>query len=386
VSRRTVACLAFVTTFGAFAAGVHSAAGAALANPDRSEPKSGEQVWRTTCVGCHGVDGAGKPQTIVGFSVPIPDFTDCNATSRENQADWVAIVRDGGPVRGFSRIMPAFRDLLTQEEIRRVVAYLRTFCDDKRWPVGELNVPLALTTEKAFPEDEMVLSTAVDTRGPGAVSNSFVFERRFGPVTQLEVDVPFGFVDRAPGSWAGALGDATLALKRVLFADATRGTIVSGLGGVVLPTGNRALGLGAGTTAFEGFLLAGQLLPARGFFQLQAGVEIPTDLARAPRSASWSGTLGTTIAAGPLTRSWSPMVGVDGARDLVSGAPVEWDLTPQMQVTLSARQHVRANMGVRVPLTQRDGRNTQVLAYLLWDTFDGSLLDGWKGWCPGCQP
>ena len=31
-------------------------------------------------------------------------------------------------------------------------------------------------------------------------------------------------------------------------------------------------------------------------------------------------------------------------------APAEWDLVPQMQVSLSKRQHVLVNVGVRVPL------------------------------------
>ena len=120
--------------------------------------RSGEEIFRSTCAGCHSANGAGAPRTTVGFAVPLPDFTDCNFASRETSADWYAIVRDGGPVRGFSRIMPAFRYLLTPDEIRNVVAYVHTFCSDKRWPRGEFNLPLALVTEKAFPEDELVLT------------------------------------------------------------------------------------------------------------------------------------------------------------------------------------------------------------------------------------
>ncbi len=153
----------------------------------------------------------------------------------------------------------------------------------------------------------------------------------------------------------------------------------------MLPTGNRTLGLGTGATAFEGFILGAQLLPSRSYFQFQGGATISTDPSGAPGAAFWGGVLGTTVAFGPISRIWSPMVGVTGTRDLVAGAPVDWDLAPQFQLSLSALQHVRASVGVNIPLTQRGTRSAQLLAYMLWDTADGPFLTGWKGWCPGCQ-
>jgi mono/diheme cytochrome c family protein len=375
-----------------FAVGASGAAGAAL--PGRAvghrgyatAPDTGEQLFRATCAGCHGADGTGQPRSTVGFATPLPNFADCSATSAEMEVDWAATVRDGGPVRGFSRIMPAFRDLLTPEQIRSVVAYMRTLCPDPRWPHGEFNVPLAQTTEKAFPEDEVVLTSAAATRSPGSVENHVIFEKRFGIRTQMELDVPFGFVSRPNGeSWAGGMGDISLAGKHVFVASPASGTIVSGLVGVVLPTGDQATGLGTGTTAFEGFILGAQLLPARSYFQFQGGVTLPTDLSRAPRSAFWGGALGTTIPSGPISRIWSPMVELTGTRDLVSGAPVDWNVVPQFQLSLSALQHVRLGLGADVPVTQRDTRSTLIRAYLLWDTADGPLLQGWKGWCQGCE-
>jgi hypothetical protein len=81
---------------------------------------------------------------------------------------------------------------------------------------------------------------------------------------------------------------------------------------------------------------------------------------------------------GQFGRTWSPMVEVLGARELASGEPVLWDVVPQMQVTLSKRQHIMINVGVRVPVNGRDSRRTQVLTYFLWDWFDGGLFDGWR--------
>jgi hypothetical protein len=48
-----------------------------------------------------------------------------------------------------------------------------------------------------------------------------------------------------------------------------------------------------------------------------------------------------------------------------------------MQVTLSKRQHVRANLGVRVPVSNTAGRPIQVMFYVLWDWQDGRLNKGW---------
>ena len=74
---------------------------------------------------------------------------------------------------------------------------------------------------------------------------------------------------------------------------------------------------------------------------------------------------------------WTPMVELLAFRDLEGGADLNWDLVPQLQVTLNQRQHVMLNLGVRLPLTNTDRRNTLIVVYLLWDWFDGGLFDGW---------
>jgi hypothetical protein len=71
------------------------------------------------------------------------------------------------------------------------------------------------------------------------------------------------------------------------------------------------------------------------------------------------------------------MVEVVAVRELESGATIEWGYVPQLQVTLTQRQHIMFNLGVFLPMTELDTRNTQVLGYLLWDWFDGGLDEGW---------
>jgi mono/diheme cytochrome c family protein len=351
---------------------------AAAQASSESQFSSGQQVYEAACVACHARDGRGQPQTTVGFELPLPDFSDCNFASREPAPDWGAIVHEGGPARGFSEIMPAFGDALSSSEIQMAVEYVRGFCADKAWPRGDLNLPRALVTEKAFPEDEAVLTTTVDAEGSGAFSNQLVYEKRFGARNQIEVAVPFHFQKPEAGSWNGGIGDVALGFKRTLFHSIGSGSIFSVAGEAVLPTGNKARDLGKGVTIFEPFAAFGQILPRDSFLQFQSGIELPTHSDDATKEVFWRATAGKSFAQqGGFGRAWTPMVELLGARELEDGAEADWDLVPEMQVTLSTRQHIMFNFGVRIPMNHRGPRATQVLFYFLWDWFDGGLRDGW---------
>jgi mono/diheme cytochrome c family protein len=185
-----------------------------------SAPLTGRQLYTAACANCHGSDGRGAPDSVVGFAdPPRPDFTDCSFASREAAADWSAIVHEGGPVRAFARRMPAFGKALSREQIELVVSYVLDLCRDKSWPRGELNLPRATATEKAFPEDETVLTAnAITSRGSREVMSTLIYERRIGSQTQWELAIPFGVRERQPGRWTGLeLGDIALAIKRAVI-------------------------------------------------------------------------------------------------------------------------------------------------------------------------
>lgn len=340
--------------------------------------KSGKEIYLAACAACHGAGGRGASQTSVGFEQPLPDFTDCRFAAREPDVDWVAIVHGGGPARGFSEIMPSFSEALTTEQIQEVTRYLRTFCREPAWPRGELNLPRPLVTEKAYPEDEVVLTTTIPAEGAPAVGQEILYEKRFGARNQLEVKVPFQFARPAGRVWTGGVGDIALAWKRVLAHSLGSGSIFSVSGEAKLPTGDQRRGLGKGVTVFESFATYGQILPRDSFAQFQGGFELPTRTADAPRAAFWRGVFGKTFTqGGGLGRAWSPMVELLADRELVRGEKVDWDLLPQLHVTLSKRQHIMANFGVRFPLTSAGTRTTEIMFYLLWDWFDGGLREGW---------
>lgn len=339
---------------------------------------TGRALYERGCANCHGVDGRGAPRASVGFEEPLPDFTDCSFSTREPDADWTAIVHDGGPARAFGEMMPAFGEAMSVEEIVDTLAYVRSFCGERSWPRGELNLPRPLVTEKAFPEDELVVSTSIAAEGEGEVSSKVVYERRFGARNQIEVVVPFAFDEGAAGggSWTGGVGDVVFGAKRAFYHDVDRGSIFSAAAEIIFPTGDDERGFGKGTAVFEPFVAFGQILPADSFFQFQSGIELPFDTARATREAFWRFVAGRSFSQQRWGRTWSPMIELVAAKELADQEPVLWDVVPQLQVTLSTRQHIMANVGVRLPLNERQ-RSTQVMVYLLWDWFDGPFLKGW---------
>lgn len=339
--------------------------------------RSGAQIFEAACATCHARDGRGTPKPAIGFDVPIRDFTDCTA-SAEPSPDWFAVVHEGGPVRALDRHMPAFGDALGADDIDKVVDYLRGFCAEREaWPIGDLNFPRAFFTEKAFPENETVWTTNIATEGDKAVGNELVYERRIGARNQIEVIVPVDFQQQASGqSWVKGIGDLAFAMRRTFLANASSGTIAAAGAEVILPTGNADKNLGNGYTVFEPFAMWGQALPRDSYFQMHGGIEIPSD-GDATKEAYLRTAIGTTFAQDRgFGRAWSPQVEVLWARPF--GEESEWDVVPQLQVSLSKLQHVLIAGGVRVPLTQREERHPQVLVYFLWDWFDGGLFSFWK--------
>ena len=354
---------------------------AQVASPAKLSLNTGKEIYEAACIACHGPHGKGMPDTTVGFDKPksFPDFSRCDQTTPELNVDWKATIRDGGHGRGFSPIMPSFVDALTSEQMDKVIAYLRSLCTDKSWPRGEFNLPLPLVTEKAFPEDEVVMTSALNAQGAPGSTTDIIYEQRFGARNQIEVDVPVVFNRQSPGLWYGGVGDTTLGVKRVLIANLHAGSILTAFGGVIVPSGNRAHGLGAGVTKLESFAAFAQLLPALSFVQLQAGTAQPTDTSKAPRSVFWRAALGKSFRqSGGLGRMWTPMTEFVATHDFMSHAKTDWDIVPQFQVTLSQRQHVRANLGFRIPVTNTADRPIQAVFYILWDWFDGGLREGWR--------
>ncbi len=350
-------------------------------SPTHPNLENGKAVWDGGCIACHGADGKGAPESSTVFTRPDtwPDMTRCDQTTPEPDSAYRAVIVHGGRGLGFSQIMPAFGDLLSEEQIHDVIAYLRTFCkNDHHYPLGVLNLPRALATEKAFPENELVISSTASVSGPGSWTTDVIHEQTFGGKNQLEVDVPVNYA-RLNDAWTSGVGDITVGMKRVMFSSERAGSILSLQGGVLLPTGDSNRGFGAGTTQFEPFAAYDQLVTNRTFLQFELGADLPVNTKVAPESLFFRSAVGGSVAPDHgLGRLYSPMVEFVAKRDFMTGATTQWDVLPEMQVTVSRRQHIRAAVGYRKPFTDVSGRAPQLEFYVLWDRAEGHFWEGWR--------
>lgn len=352
-------------------------AGLPAAASSQAPPLTGQQLYAAACQSCHAPDGRGMPQAHVGFGDAIPDFTDCSYASREAAQDWETVVGRGGPSRRFSQRMPAFAGALTPDEIARVVDYVRRFCTESSWPRGEMNLPRATFTEKAFPEDEVVLNGEwVGREGARVGTSTLIVEKRVGSRTQWELQLPVSVREMpsgAPAHWTGVqMGDVSLALKRAVLHNESG--ILSLGSELTFPTGDRTRGFGDGSLKYEPFFLGALAFPANFFAQVHGGVEIPFRNT-ASTERFFRGAVGTTVFIGG--RAFSPIAEGLFWKTTAAGARSNVDWIPQMQVSLSRRQHILGSVGYRIPITNRASRSRSLVAYIIWDWFDGPLLGGW---------
>jgi len=364
------------------ASGAFISALAVIGAASQQMPPDGRALFNANCATCHGADGTGSARhnpAEVGFDLPLPNFADCSFANREADADWSSIIHRGGPQRAFPRVMPAFGEALSDEQIDAIIGYIRTFCIDQRWVRGEFIFPGGIFTEKAFPEDEFVWTTASNFYGPIDLTTEGIFEKRFGPRGQLELVLPYSVIDSGPGSGVHAgFGDFEVEWKQNIYSNVDSGTIVSLMGASIWPTGNASRGLGSGSIAFETHLLFAQTLPADFILQGQIFGAFPLkkDLAQ---EVNWNFNIGRTFAEDDgWGRAWTPMLEILGNQEMTSGARTNWDLVPQLQVSLSQRQHVLFAAGARIPVTNTSDRSTQFVFYFVWDWYDAGLFEGWR--------
>lgn len=318
-------------------------------------------MWDAWCARCHADDGSGKLKEPT-ITVEPMDFTDCRVTTPEPDADWERAIAKGGPAVGLSSEMPGFEDSLSPEQITGFVTHMRGFCKQRGWPIGNLNFPRPIITEKAFPENEFLILPAISHKtGPGspAVTDiSFVglYERRIGKRAMYEIEVPLATTDFG-GSRRGGLGDIAAAFKYTTYASETSARIVSVGLEAVIPSGSQDKGIGHGTFIFEPFVTAGAML-RDWYVQAQAKVELPVDLVKAGRAFIYNLYLGRDTSAAPNT--WT--FGVE-----LNGENRELAVTPQVRKGLTRTGALAGSIGVMIPLNEREEQGVRWVGYLLWE-------------------
>ncbi|HVH66261.1 MAG TPA: cytochrome c [Gemmatimonadales bacterium] len=310
---------------------------------------SGAALYQAWCKACHGADGRGTPSASTRLEVPPADLKDCKGSTAEPEDRWVGIVAQGGAAFGLSLDMPAFGEAGTPEQIRAVVRYARSLCGELGWPPGELNFPRAFLVEKAYPEDEWVLTD----RGRG---QELIYERRFGKRLQLE-GVARTVFDSAHRPFDGA----TAAVKYNVWHDVSRRALAS-VGLEVTPPVGRA-----DRWEVEPFLAFGAD-PGRA-------VTLQGEVVGTWEEAAGFTTFSYRLGVGRQIGRVVPMVEAGWTVPTVGKRTLAF--YPQMWVQLSRLGHVAASLGAEVPVVGPEPRRPTLIAFVLWDFGDSGF---WRGW------
>ncbi len=98
--------------------------------PDYSTQSYGTYVgiedFQTWCVSCHGSEGRGDGIVAGDLETTPRDLTFAGYLSQRSDEDLFQVIKEGGASVGFSECMMPFKTSLSEEQIRSVVAYIRS--------------------------------------------------------------------------------------------------------------------------------------------------------------------------------------------------------------------------------------------------------------------
>jgi cytochrome c553 len=83
-----------------------------------------KENWEKNCVKCHGADGKG--QTKMGQKAGVKDYTDAKVQEEMKEDKAFKSVKEGQK-DGDKEKMKPFADKLSDDEIKALVAHMRTF-------------------------------------------------------------------------------------------------------------------------------------------------------------------------------------------------------------------------------------------------------------------
>jgi cytochrome c oxidase cbb3-type subunit III len=95
------------------------------ATPDLAAAKDN---YMTFCVKCHGVTGQGNGPAAASLHTKPRNYTDCATMAKISDDTLFKAIKNGGASVGVSSEMPTWSGSLDDDEIRGLVAYVRTFC------------------------------------------------------------------------------------------------------------------------------------------------------------------------------------------------------------------------------------------------------------------
>jgi len=102
------------------AVAVALALGASTLRAQAAPAPDGAQLFAHNCSSCHGAAGVPNPAMVHSLGA-MPDFTNAQAMGALADSTLVNVVTNGK-----GRAMPAYKTRLNPDQVRAVVAYIRT--------------------------------------------------------------------------------------------------------------------------------------------------------------------------------------------------------------------------------------------------------------------
>ena len=90
------------------------------------EAGAGRQVHVANCQRCHGSQGKGDGPAGKLLKTKPADWTDKSKMSQLSDSYLFNIISNGGGGVGKSSLMPAFKDKLSEQQVRDVISFIRS--------------------------------------------------------------------------------------------------------------------------------------------------------------------------------------------------------------------------------------------------------------------
>ncbi len=88
----------------------------------------GKKLYGQFCASCHGQSGKGDGPAAAALNPKPRDHTDKEYMSKLSDEDMFKVIKNGGASVGKSPLMPPWGASLKDDQIKDVVAYIRTLC------------------------------------------------------------------------------------------------------------------------------------------------------------------------------------------------------------------------------------------------------------------
>ncbi len=128
MNKKLIAIIATLAIGLSFASEKKPAAKAKAAKPavSKAELEKGKKAYEMYCVSCHGASGAGDGVAAAALNPKPRNFTDAAYMTGRTDSVLTKVVVEGGAANNLSPLMSPWGTTLKPDEIKGVVAYIRT--------------------------------------------------------------------------------------------------------------------------------------------------------------------------------------------------------------------------------------------------------------------